>query len=86
MEEIADLQDNALLACLYFAITFYLMIFTIVVAGMYIGRMLEGLFIAREKGRQLQQLKYKNELSLIGLEISEKKKKLEKERNMVITK
>ena len=67
--------------CVYVAITFYLLMFTIIIAGMYTGRMLEGLFEARAKIEELRELKYKNELNLIGLQINAKKKKIDKQRN-----
>uniref|UniRef100_A0A7S3MLF0 Uncharacterized protein n=1 Tax=Favella ehrenbergii TaxID=182087 RepID=A0A7S3MLF0_9SPIT len=79
-EGIESLTSPAL-ACLYFAITFYLILFSIIIAGMYTGRMLEGLLIARAKGKTLRELKYKNELNIIELEINAKKKKIDKQRN-----
>jgi len=45
---------------------------------MYTGRMMEGLIIARRQGKTLAALKYKNDLDLIGLEITDKKNKIEK--------
>ena len=80
VEEVASLKPG-LLMCVYVAITFYLLMFTIIIAGMYTGRMLEGLFEARAKIEELRELKYKNELNLIGLQINAKKKKIDKQRN-----
>ena len=66
VEEVAGL-DSALMTFVYAAVTFYLVMFTIIIAGMYTGRMLEGLFEARARIEALRELKYKNEINLIGL-------------------
>lgn len=54
--------EGHFITSLYFCLTFYYWVITVIVTAIFIGKMIKDLDVSRKEGRRLQDLKYKNDL------------------------
>ena len=60
-------MEGQFVAGIFAALTFYIWALTIMTTALFIGKILEDLAKARKVGKQLQDLKYRNEIRMIEL-------------------
>ena len=70
-EELVELEGHFMLA-IYACLTFYFWVINVIVTGIFVGKMISDLEYSRKLGKQMQDLKYRNDLKVIELEIIKK--------------
>ena len=57
---------------LYFCLSFYMLFNTIIITGILVGKTLDDLVNARKTNVQMTEVRFKNDLHVIQLEINKK--------------